>query len=48
MRDILSEFYQDALDSLERQIQKARQPRITHDPRELPKDPASESRFATL
>lgn len=41
MRDLLSEFYQDALESLEKQIQKARQPRITHEHRDLPKDPVT-------
>ena len=42
MRDLLSEFYEDALESLEKQIQKAKQPRITHETPDYPKDPASE------
>ena len=42
MHDLLSEFYEDALESLEKQIQKAKQPRITHEAPDYPKDPASE------
>ena len=42
MRDLLSDFYEDALGSLEKQIQKAKQPRITHETPNYPKDPASE------
>ena len=41
MRDLLSEFYEDALGSLENQIQKAKQPRITHEAPDYPKEPAS-------
>jgi hypothetical protein len=41
MRDLLSDFYEDALNSLEKQIQKAKQPRITDEHQCGLKDPAS-------